>query len=306
MGRLLARRLLSTLVLVLGVSVLVFSLTHLSGDPATLMLPAEASVEQIAEFRAKLGLSDPLTVQYFRFISRAFIGDFGTSLRHAEPAMELVLSHVPATLQLTTVAMLISLAVSIPLGVICAVYRRSIWDLIGQLVSLGGQATPNFWLAILLISVFAVQLHLLPTSGRGTWRHLILPAIAISARLIALFTRLTRSSLLDALGEDYIRTARAKGLSQRIVVFKHGLKNALIPLVTMIGLQFGYVLGGAVVIETVFSWPGVGYFTVQAIYNRDYPVVQAAVFFLALSIVFINLGVDWIYGWLDPRIRVDS
>ena len=298
------QRLLLAVLVVFGVSIVTFFLTFLSGDPAVLMLPPDASGEQISRFRREWGFDDPIIVQYGRFLGRAFQGDMGTSLRHGTPALPLIAERLPATFQLTVTAMLVAILLAIPLGVISATHRGSPIDLLTMTVALVGQAVPNFWLAIMAILLFAVTLGWLPSSGRGTWLHVVMPASVLAIGLMALLTRLARSTMLEVLSEDYVRTARAKGLREWAVLSRHALRNALIPLVTVIGLQFGYILGGAVVVETVFTWPGVGLFTIQAITNRDYPVVQAAVLILSSAVVLINLLVDLLYGLLDPRIRV--
>jgi ABC-type dipeptide/oligopeptide/nickel transport system permease component len=298
------QRILLAVLVVFGVSIITFFLTFLSGDPVVLMLPTDASSEQIARFRQDWGFDRPIIVQYGSFLWRALQGDLGTSLRHGTPALPLIAERLPATFQLTVTAMLLAVGLAIPLGVISATNRGKLIDLLTMAVALLGQALPNFWLAIMAILLFAVTLGWLPTSGRGTWLHLVLPAGVLATGLMALLTRITRSSMLEILSEDYVRTARAKGLPRWAVLSRHALRNALIPLVTVIGLQFGYILGGAVVVETVFTWPGVGLFTIQAITNRDYPVVQAAVLILSTAVVLINLVVDLLYGLLDPRIRI--
>jgi peptide/nickel transport system permease protein len=298
------RRLLLAVLVIFGVSVVTFFLTFLSGDPADLMLPPGATAEQMATFRHEWGFDDPIYVQYGRFLGGAVQGDLGTSLRHGQPALPLIAERLPATFELTLTAMVLAILVAIPLGVLSATHRGGPLDLLAMAVALIGQAVPNFWLAIMAILLFAVSLGWLPTSGRGSWLNLVMPAGVLAIGLMALLTRLTRSTMLDVLAEDYVRTARAKGLPGWAVLSRHALRNALIPLVTVVGLQFGYILGGAVVIETVFTWPGVGLFTIQAISNRDYPVVQASVLILSTAVVLINLGVDVLYGVLDPRIRV--
>ncbi|HZO32873.1 MAG TPA: ABC transporter permease [Chloroflexota bacterium] len=300
------QRLLLAVLVVFGVSIVTFFLTFLSGDPAVLMLPPDASGEQIARFRAEWGFDKPIIVQYGNFLWRALQGDMGTSLRHGTPALPLIAERLPATLQLTVTAMLLAVALAIPLGVISATQRGSPIDLLTMTVALVGQAVPNFWLSIMGILLFSVTLGWLPTSGRGSVLHIVMPAGVLAIGLMALLTRLARSTMLEVLSEDYVRTARAKGLREWVVLSRHALRNALIPLVTVIGLQFGYILGGAVVIETVFTWPGVGLFTIQAISNRDYPVVQASVLILSSAVVLINLLVDLLYGVLDPRIRVQA
>jgi len=299
-----ATRLATAVFVVVGVSLVSFLLTFLSGDPAEIMLPPGATAQQIATFRAQWGFDDPLPVQYWRFLRRAVHGDFGVSLRHGQPSLPLIAARLPATFQLTVTAMVLAIVVAVPLGVLAATHRGGPVDLAAMGVALLGQSVPNFWLAIMMILVFSVSWGLLPTSGRGGPLHVVMPALAIAINLMALLTRLVRSTMIEVLAEDYVRTGRAKGLREVMVTARHALPNALIPLVTVIGLQFGFILGGAVVIETIFTWPGVGLFTIQAILNRDYPVVQAAVFILATGVVIINLIVDLLYVWLDPRIRV--
>jgi ABC-type dipeptide/oligopeptide/nickel transport system permease component len=302
--RYIAARLATAVLVILGVSVVSFFLTFLTGDPAEIMLPPGATGAQIEKFRAAWGFDDPLIVQYWRFLKRAVHGDFGVSLRHGQQSLPLIVARLPATLQLTVTAMLLAIALAVPLGVLAATHRGRPIDLLAMGVALVGQSVPNFWLAIMMILLFAVSWGLLPTSGRGGVAHVVMPAAAIAINLMALLTRLVRSMMIEMLSEDYVRTARAKGLRELFVTSRHALPNALIPLVTVMGLQFGYILGGAVVIETIFTWPGVGLFTIQAIFNRDYPVVQASVFILATAVVLINLTVDLLYVWLDPRIRV--
>ena len=304
MRRYIAARLATAVLVILGVSVVSFFLTFLTGDPAEIMLPPGATAAQIEKFRAEWGFDDPLIVQYWRFLKRAVHGDFGISLRHGQQSLPLIAARLPATFQLTVTAMLLAIALAVPLGVLAATHRGGPIDLLAMAVALVGQSVPNFWLAIMMILLFAVSWGLLPTSGRGGIAHVVMPAAAIAINLMALLTRLVRSTMIEMLSEDYVRTARAKGLGELFVTSRHALPNALIPLVTVIGLQFGYILGGAVVIETIFTWPGVGLFTIQAILNRDYPVVQASVFILATAVVLINLTVDLLYVWLDPRIRV--
>ena len=299
-----AGRLATAVLVILGVSIVSFFLTFLTGDPAEIMLPPGATAAQIEKFRVEWGFADPLPLQYWRFLTRAVHGDFGVSLRHGQSSLPLIAARLPATLQLTVTAMLLAIVLAVPLGVLAATRRGGPIDLLAMSVALVGQSVPNFWLAIMMILLFAVSWGLLPTSGRGGVAHVVMPAAAIAINLMALLTRLVRSTMIEMLSEDYVRTARAKGLRELFVTSRHALPNALIPLVTVVGLQFGYILGGAVVIETIFTWPGVGLFTIQAILNRDYPVVQASVFILATAVVLINLTVDLLYFWLDPRIRV--
>ncbi len=287
----------------LGVSVVVFFILHLTGDPALLLLPPDATAEDLAKFRQAMGFDDPVAVQYLRFLKGALRGDFGDSLRHGEPAMALVLERLPATVELAGAGLLLALCLAIPAGIVSAVRRNTAVDYVSTVVALLGQAMPTFWLGIMLILIFSVRLSWLPSSGRGDLEHLILPAITLGLFTTARITRLTRSGMLEVLGQDYIRTARAKGVSEPPVVWKHALKNASIPIVTIVGIELGTLLGGSVITETIFAWPGVGRLSVQAIFNRDYPVVQAAVFLLASTFVIVNFLVDVVYTYLDPRIR---
>ena len=299
----LLRRLWQSLLVIFGVSVVVFLILHLTGDPAALMLPPDATAEDIAKFRHDMGFDDPVAVQYVRFLKGAVRGDFGQSIRHGEPAMGLVVERLPATFELAGAGLVIALALAIPAGIVSAVRRNTSIDYISTVVALLGQAMPTFWLGIMLILVFSVRLNWLPSSGRGDVEHLILPAITLGLFTTARITRLTRSGMLEVLGQDYIRTARAKGMGEPPVVWKHALKNAAIPIVTIVGIELGTLLGGSVITETIFAWPGVGRLSVQAIFNRDYPVVQSAVFLLASTFVIVNFLVDVVYIYLDPRIR---
>ena len=287
----------------LGVSILSFVFMHLSGDPVMLMLPPDASRQQIEDLRERMGFNDPIPLQYLRFLSGAVRADFGISLRHQQPAMGIVLERLPATLELAVAGMGIALVVAVPFGILSALRRGSTLDYCVMGGSLLGLSMPNFWVGIVGILIFSVKLRLLPTAGRGSWTQLILPGLALGSYLMALIARLTRSGMLDVISQDYVRTARAKGLSEVLIIFRHALMNALIPLVTVVGLQMGELLGGAVVIETVFAWPGVGRLILQAVFQRDYPLVQAAVFILAMIFVCANLLVDLAYRYLDPRIR---
>jgi peptide/nickel transport system permease protein len=298
------RRLLQSLVVLLGVSFVVFFILHLTGDPALVLLPPDASPEDVRRFREVMGFNDPFFVQYGRFLAGALRGDFGQSIRHGESAFHLVAERMPATFELAGAALLIALVLAIPAGIVSAVRRNSLLDYVSTVVALLGQSMPTFWLGIMLILLFSVQFHLLPSSGRGTLEHLVLPAVTLGLFTTARITRLTRSGMLEVLGQDYIRTARAKGVSDPPVVWKHALKNAAIPIVTIVGIELGTLLGGSVITETIFAWPGVGRLSVQAIANRDYPVVQAAVFLLATTFVVVNLMVDVVYTYLDPRIRL--
>jgi len=299
-----ARRLAQSLIVLLGISIVVFVILHLTGDPTLLMLPPDASAEEVARFRRAMGFDDPLPLQYWRFLRGVLQGNFGNSLRHDEPALALVFERMPATLELTAVALGVALVLAIPAGIVSALSRNTALDYVSTVTALVGQAMPTFWLGIMLILVFSVGLQMLPSSGRGGLTHLILPALTLGLFTSARTMRLTRSALLEVLGQDYVRTARAKGVAERGVVWKHALRNAAIPVITIVGLELGTLLGGAVITETIFAWPGVGRLSVQAIYNRDYPLVQASVFVLASIFVLVNLAVDLVYTYLDPRIRL--
>jgi ABC-type dipeptide/oligopeptide/nickel transport system permease component len=300
------RRLAQAVLVVFGVSVVVFFVIRLSGDPTYLMLPPNATDEDRVRFARELGLDRPLPVQYGVFIRHAVAGDFGRSLRYNQPALGLVLERLPATLELAAAALVVSLAVAIPAGVVSAVRRNTAVDILTMLGALFGQSMPVFWLGILMILIFSVRLDMFPTSGRGTFAHLVLPAVTLGLYSTARVTRLVRAGMLEVISQDYVRTAWAKGLAARVVIYKHALRNTLIPVVTIVGLELGTLLGGAVITETVFAWPGVGRLAVTAIFQRDYPVVQAAVCITAIVFLLSNLLVDMIYGWLDPRIRVTA
>ena len=295
---------LQSLLVLLGVSFVVFFILHLTGDPALILLPPDATAEEIQRFRQAMGFDAPMLVQYGRFLAGAVRGDFGQSLRHGEPAFGLVVERMAATFELAGAALLFALALAIPAGIVSAVRRNTVLDYVSTVVALLGQSMPTFWLGIMLILVFSVWLNVLPSSGRGSLEHLVMPAVTLGLFTTARITRLTRSGMLEVLGQDYIRTARAKGMSDPPVIWKHALKNAAIPIVTIVGIELGTLLGGSVITETIFAWPGVGRLSVQAIYNRDYPLVQAAVFTLATTFVLVNLVVDVVYTYLDPRIRL--
>ncbi len=298
------RRILQALVVLLGVSVIVFALIRSApSDPVSLMMSETASPEQMAEARHHLGLDRPIYVQYAVFMTNALRGDLGTSIYYKEPAARVILRAMPNTLLLAAVAFVISLLVALPVGILSALNRDTLWDYLGVGLALVGQATPPSWLGIMLILVFSVNLHLLPTSGSFGPQYIVMPAITLSAVLMPIVTRLVRSGMLDVLNEDYVRTARAKGLRERAVIWRHAFRNMLIPLVTVLGLQLSSLLGGAVIIEQVFGWPGVGQIAVNAIYSRDYPIVQADVLMVSWVFVFLNLAVDLLYARLDPRIR---
>ena len=299
----LASRLLRAVVALWLVSTVVFVVMRLSGDPVPLLLPPDAPRSEIFRVRAELGLDRPIPVQYVIFLGNALRGDFGRSLHFREPAVRVVAGYLGATFELGLTAFVLAALVALPIGVLSAVRRNSLVDQISMTVALVGQAAPTFFIGILFILVVSLQLGWLPTSGRGDWRNLVLPALTLGAFAMASIARLTRSAMLEVLRADFIRTARAKGVAETLVIVKHALKNAAVPIVTITGLQFGTLLGGAVVTETVFAWPGIGRLAIQSIYNRDYPVVQCTVFVSAVLFIVINLCIDMIYGFLDPRVR---
>ena len=304
MGQYVFRRVLQAIVVLWGVSVIVFVLLRLApSDPITIMLAETASPQQIAEARHQMGFDQPIYVQYVIFMEHAAQGDLGESIFYKEPALQVILNALPNTAILSAVAFILSLAVALPVGILSALHRDTFWDYFGVGLALIGQATPPYWLGIMLILLFSVRLRWLPTSGDFGPQYVILPGITLAAVLMPIVTRLVRSGMLDVLNEDYVRTARAKGLREQIVIWKHALRNMLIPLVTVLGLQLSSLLGGAVIIEQVFGWPGVGQLAVNAISSRDYPVVQADVLVVSFAFVFVNLLVDLLYARLDPRIR---
>jgi ABC-type dipeptide/oligopeptide/nickel transport system permease component len=305
MSRYLVARLGYSVFVLWGALTIVFlAIRIVPGDPASLMLGAGSSQEEVDALRARLGLDESIPVQYGRFLADVARLDFGDSLWLNRPVGSEIASRILATGRLAAAAALIGLVVSFPLGIIAALRRRSIVDGLISVLSLIGQSVPSFWLGIMLILVFARQLQVLPSAGASGWSHLVLPAITLAMPLIGVLTRLVRSGLLDVLYDDYIRTARAKGLAPRVVLARHAMRNMLIPVITVVGLQLGHLLGGAVIVETVFGWPGIGRLLVDAIEHRDYPLVQAAILFITVAFVLINLLVDVSYGWLDPRIRV--
>jgi ABC-type dipeptide/oligopeptide/nickel transport system permease component len=298
------RRLVLTIPVLFGVATLVFSLIHLvPGDPAAAMLGESASPADLGDLRAKLGLDRPFLVQYGDFLTGLFVGDLGTSFRYGTPVTGEILVRLGATAQLAVVSMIVAILIALPLGIVGALYRGRAIDQAAMTVSLAGIAMPNFWLGPLLAIVFSVQLGWLPVSGTGTWRHLVLPAATLGAALAAMTARMTRASLIDELGELYVLAARARGVSRLGAVLRHALRNSLIPVVTIVGLQLGSVLTGTIITETIFSWPGVGRLLIQAISFRDYPLVQGCILLIAVTYVAMNLVVDLMYAWLDPRIR---
>jgi peptide/nickel transport system permease protein len=302
----LARRLLHAVFVVWGVVTVVFFLVRLTGDPTLFLVDQSATQEEIAHMRAFLGLDRPLVVQYVDFVGAAVRGDFGASIREKRPAMRMVIEHFwPATVELAAAALFLSTVLAVPLGVISATHRGRFPDHLSRIASLFLQSMPSFWLGIMLILLFAVVLGgLLPAYGSGSVKHLILPAIALAAAPLAQNVRLIRAGMLEVLAQDYVRTARAKGVLERGVIYRHALRNAALPVITVTGLSLGFMLSGAIIIETVFAWPGMGRLIVQAVPGRDFPVIQAGVFVFALVFVGINLIVDVLYTVADPRVRL--
>jgi ABC-type dipeptide/oligopeptide/nickel transport system permease component len=300
---LVARRVVRLVVVLAGVSLVTFAILHVSGDPVSLMMP-EAPEADRAALRLAMGFNEPLPVQFGRFVGNIVRGDFGQSFFHREPALHLVLERMPVTLLLTVLAMALSLAIAVPVGILSAVRRNSVFDHGATFVVFLGTSMPVFWTGIMLILLFAVQLRMLPVSGWDTWSALVLPAVTLATFSTPLLLRIVRSSMLEVISLDYVRTARAKGVSEWIVIWHHALVNAALPLVTVAGLQFGLLLGGAVITETVFAVPGVGRLIVGAIRQLDFPIVQAGVFLLALIVVLVNFAVDMLYLYLNPQIRV--
>lgn len=313
-----ARRVIGLIPVLLAISILVFMMLHLApGDPVLTILGASERTNLdpgvIAQVRQEFGLDQPLHVQFFMFISKAVRGNLGRSFQTREDVLTMVASRLPATMQLTLASMVISLLVALPLGVISAVRQNSWVDNASMVFAAFGISVPRFWFGLILILIFSLRLGLLPTTGIGhiedglgdVLRHLLLPAVSLGLSMLALVTRMTRSSMLEVIRQEYIRTAWAKGLSSKVVIYKHALKNALIPVVTVVGMQFGGLLGGAVVTETIFSWPGVGRLAVNSILRRDFPMVQGTTLVLCFTFVVVNLLVDLLYTFLDPRIRYD-
>jgi ABC-type dipeptide/oligopeptide/nickel transport system permease component len=275
------------------------------GDPAQAMLGDGASAQDIAELRASLGLDKPLIEQYVTFIRQAIGGDLGRSFRTGQPVTTMIIERMPATAELAVAAMIVAIVIAVPLGVVAAVWRGTAVDYGAMTFALAGVSIPNFWLGPLLAIVFAVELGWLPVSGRGTLAHLVLPAISLGLALAAILARMTRASLLDELNELYVRAARARGVSRAAAITSHALRNSLVPLVTILALQFGAVLTGAVITETIFAWPGIGRLLIQSIGFRDYPMVQGCILLIAVTYVTVNLITDLLYGALDPRIRFE-
>lgn len=299
----LGRRVWQGAISILGASIIIFLISRLSGDPVLILLPNDASAALIEETRRVHGLDRPLWVQYGIWAQKALAGDFGRSYRWETPALTLILDRLPATVQLAVFGLLFSVAVAVPVGVMSAVHRGGWIDRVGRVFAMLGQAMPAFWVGLLLIMVFAIHLNWLPAFGYGSASHIVLPAIALGWYPVAAQTRIVRSAMLDVLDSDHIRLSRALGTPERLIVWKYALRNAAVPLLTMLGVYFAAMLGGAFVVETIFAWPGVGRTVVEAVFSRDFPVVQAGVLFTSILFVLSNLLVDLSYGLVDPRIR---
>jgi peptide/nickel transport system permease protein len=300
------RRLLLSVVAMLGVVTIVFALLHASGDPATLLVSQDATQADIAEIRRAYGLDQPLLVQYARFVSRAARGDLGYSYRQGLPVGELIVDRLQATCELALVGLAVAVLLGVTLGIVAAARHGSALDTAAMTLALLGTSVPSFWLGLLLIIVFGVQLGWLPVSGSGTLKHLLMPAFVLGGFYAAQISRLTRTSLLEVLAQDFVRTAWAKGLAMRAVLLKHVLRNAMLPVMTVLGMDFGRMLGGAVVVETIFAWPGMGRLAVQAVLGRDFPVVQGVAIMGAAIFMVVNLIIDMLYGWVDPRLRASN
>jgi peptide/nickel transport system permease protein len=306
MKRYVLRQLVQLVVVIIGISILSFGILYVLGDPVLLLLPQNAGKEEYERYHRLLGLDKPLYVQYWKFASKAAQGDFGKSWYADTPAFRLVLERMPPTLYLTSAGLVTALLIALPLGILAALKRHSFLDNLCTMIAVAGQAVPIFWLGIMMIIIFAVRLKALPASGYGTWQHFLMPAFCLGAFLAPITMRLVRSGIVEVMNMEFIKTARAKGVGERTVVIKHAFRNACIPVITVLGLQFGQLLGGAIVTETVFAWPGVATLAVDSIRNQDFPVVQCAVVLLALLIVSINFVVDMIVALIDPRIRVGA
>ena len=309
MARYLLRRLVYLIPVWLGISFVAFGLANLTpGDPARLMLQRQydrqPTPEEVQRAREDMRLNDPFVVRYVRWVANAATGDLGTSFRTGEPVREALIERFPKTVQISALGLLISIVIALPMGVCAALWRNSIIDHVSRIVALCAASMPSYWVAYLLILVVSVKLKLLPVAGTGSWKHLILPSVTLGLAATASLMRLTRSEMLEVLGQDFIRTSRAKGLGPRAVVISHALRNALIPVTTVAGMRFAGLLGGAVIVETIFAWPGIGKFVLDSIFDRDYPVIQGFVVFMGTVFILVNLIVDLSYAWLDPRLRL--
>lgn len=305
MGRYIVSRLIQTILVLAGLITVVFFLIRLAGDPVALILGGSGSQEAIDRLRHALGFDRPLHVQFLVFVRGVAHGDLGNSIAYGDSCMSLVLERLPATIELTAAAILIVIAIAVPMGLVAAIREGSAVDLVVRVFAVLGQATPTYWLGLMLIIVVAVHLRLVPTGGRAGLRSLILPSITLSLWSVGRVSRVTRSSVLEILREDYVRTARSKGLTERSINVRHVLKNASIVIVTLVGLESSAMFGGAIITEAVFAWPGLGRLITTSIYQRDFPVVQAAVLVIGVVICLLNLATDVLYSWLDPRIRYE-
>ena len=303
MHRYFLSKLAQSLLLLFGVLFLVFMMVRVTGDPSALMMPRESSPEQIEAFREKMGFNDPLLVQFSDFIAGAIVGDFGNSLHFKTAAMPLILERLPATVQLASVGLLIAMVIGIPIGLVGGFTPGSLVDSIGRFIALLGQSVPNFWLGLMMILYFGVKLGWFPTFGRDQWNSVVMPAFVLGLPVLGQIVRLTRSAVLEIRGEDYIRTAKSKGLEPKTIYIKHVLRNVAIPLISVIGVQFGYMLGGSIYIEAIFSWPGMGGLLEQSIGWRDFPLVQAIAVFTSVIVLALNILTDLTYSIIDPRIR---
>ncbi|NNG00922.1 MAG: ABC transporter permease [Desulfobacteraceae bacterium] len=297
------RRLFFSLLALLGVIIFIFLLTRMLGDPAALILGADATNEEIAMLNQEWGLDQPLPMQLYRFLINFAQGNWGQSFRHGRPVLDMIMERLPATLQLTLTAQCLALFLAVPLGAIAALKRKSAYDRGVMVAAMLGQSIPMFWLGLMMIILFGVKLEWLPVSGKGTFLNIIMPAIALSTVPLSIMTRLQRSSLLEVLQMDYMVTAESKGLSDMRVIFKHGLRNAFIPVLTVFGIQIGRTIGGAVIVETVFAWPGMGLLIIHAVHNLDFPVIQGGVIMIAMAFILVSLIVDLSYAFVDPRVR---
>ena len=300
----LRRRLLGLISVLFGVITIVFLIIHLvPGDPARIMLGESALPADVETLRESLGLNRPLIVQYFDFFAKLFQGDLGRSFNTGQPVLSAIIERFPATLILTAASMFFAIIIAVPIGIITAAKRNTVVDNLGMIFSLIGVSMPAFWLGPILILIFSVKFGILPVSGSGSIKHLVLPSFSLGFALAAIISRMTRASMIEVLNQDYIRTARAIGVSEKTILLKHALRNAIIPVVTIVGLQFGALLGGVIIIEIIFSWPGIGQLLIPAIMRRDYPLVQGCILFIAVVYIFVNLIVDIIYAYIDPRIK---
>jgi len=300
----LRRRLLGLISVLFGVITIVFLIIHLvPGDPAGIMLGESALPADVEALRESLGLNRPLIVQYFDFFAKLFQGDLGRSFNTGQPVLSAIIERFPATLILTAASMFFAIIIAVPIGIITAAKRNTVVDNLGMIFSLIGVSMPAFWLGPILILIFSVKFGILPVSGSGSIKHLVLPSFSLGFALAAIISRMTRASMIEVLNQDYIRTARAIGVSEKTILLKHALRNAIIPVVTIVGLQFGALLGGVIIIEIIFSWPGIGQLLIPAIMRRDYPLVQGCILFIAVVYIFVNLIVDIIYAYIDPRIK---